>query len=174
MIRLFAISIILGLMSGCMHTYYMDKSKETGYQVVNRKAKHQQAIILLTDGRKIQAKKLSMYSDSTTWVSSITGEIERIATNRILSVTIRNHGKGALEGLGLGILGGAFIGILTGAAIPTKNSESPFNDWYPPIPIMAGLLGAGGGVLGLLIGGASGSKEVYSFDLYTIPEADRH
>lgn len=167
--RLITIIFILCLMPGCMHTYHMDNSMERGYRAVNTKSEFGRAVVLLDDGREIEVKKIHMQPDSSTWISLTTGRTESIATDRIIDVKIRNHEKGILEGMGVGFLTGVSLGVIVGAAMPDS-------DWFPAyanMGIMAGLLGASGGVLGLFIGGISGSKETYSFDSYAIPEIRR-
>jgi hypothetical protein len=86
-----------------------------------------------------------------------------VATSEIGTVVIKKRGRGALEGLGIGILAGAVTGALIGFASGDDDPQTVFLPLTAEEKALEGgiVLGGAGGLLGLPIGAAVGSKDKF-------------
>lgn len=158
-------SLLILSFLGCVSSRHVENNPGYGYAIVNVRSQTGKAYIRLADGKKMKAFNIYMQSDSTSWTDPGTGNIMTIATQRIYSVSFKNRGRGALEGLGIGFLVGVVWGTVAGYAL----GDDPPNILYDRMSageksIILGVgLGLFGGVIGLPIGAAIGSREVYYF-----------
>ena len=144
------ISVIV-LLSGCTLT----RSVAT-LQPVSRS---DSATGVLADGSTIE-----MHATETPgglrWEANKTGALVDSAT--LESYTTVDHGKGAVQGLGLGLLAGIAFGAVGGLAARDDPPDSFVGlSAYDKALILGVLFGGAGGLVGLLFGAASGSHDVH-------------
>jgi len=180
------IALVL-VLTGCTHTRSTGFIGEGSYAEINRLGARKEATVTLaveryiigrqsmvTGQRDIKVSHLQMALDSTSWLEPRTGRFETVATARIRAVRIvarKNHGRGALIGLGEGLLMGAAFGALLGFA---SGDGPPCQSctWCCgrlSAAFGAVVLGAVGGSLGALIGLLVGSEEIYRFSAPALP-----
>ena len=124
-------------------------------------------------------KDVKVGRDNTQWLERATsfGEyLPRTApTAALRRISVRQHGWGALDGLGLGLLSGVVAGALVGAIYPVARqttggcNETP---WVcpPGSAIVGALFGAiPGAIVGTLLGAAIGHRTTLEFDDSPIP-----
>jgi len=184
------IALVL-VLTGCTHTRSTGFNGEGSYAEINRLGSRKEATVTLaveqyivgrqsmvTGQRDIKVSHLQMALDSTSWLEPRTGRFETVATARIRAVRIvarKNHGRGALIGLGEGLLMGAAFGALLGFAggdDPPCQSGTGFCWRFTAgetAAFGAVVLGAVGGSLGALIGLLVGSEEIYRFSAPALP-----
>lgn len=140
---------------------------------INKAAAGKLASMTLTNGQVLSGKGLQMAMDSTFWLDKATGRKQSIATSEIGKVVIKKRGRGALEGLGIGILTGAVTGALIGFASGDDDPKTVFLPLTAEEKALGGgiVLGGAGGLLGLPIGAAVGSKD--KFVLHEKKSADK-
>lgn len=140
---------------------------------INKAAAGKPASMTLTNGRVLSGKGLEVAIDSTFWLDSVTGRKQSIATSEVGKVVIKKRGRGALEGLGIGILTGAVTGAVIGFASGDDDPKTVFLPLTAEEKALGGgiVLGAAGGLLGLPIGAAVGSKD--KFILHENKSADK-
>lgn len=122
--------------------------------------------ITLTNGCVFNGKSIQITHDSTSWLDSNTKNTQSIATSQIKSTVLKKSGRGALEGLGLGILSGAITGALIGFVSGDDDPQTVFLPYTAEEKAVGYgvVLGAAGGLLGLPIGAAVGSKDKFLFE----------
>ena len=146
---------------GCTHTHILAPEEPGSYASLNERAAQQGTHVMLADGQRFSAAALQMTPDWTSWIDPASGSVMNVATSEVAAVQFNRHGRGAWEGLGLGLLSGAVTGAAIGFA--DGDDESGFLTSTAEEKALGGgiLLGGAGGLLGLLVGAAVGSKDVY-------------
>lgn len=154
----FLISIVW---TGCTHNHMINLSAPETYTALNKRALFEPAVVTLVDGQKITAHNLCIKSDSTIWSETDRQTKTIVGNDQIAEIRFVNSGRGGVEGLGLGLLCGA----LTGAALGLADGDDPqgFISFSAEAKAVMGgiILGGIGGVVGIPVGIASGSKDAY-------------
>jgi hypothetical protein len=163
-------TVIIGLMgimacTGCAHTYvaHPDSPRFTRLQ---QKATNENVDVTLTDRQFYQDVMLTrLAQDSTSWRLS-DGTVVTAPTEALYAIRLENtkSGRAAVEGLGFGFLVGALVGAGIGLVSGDDNPEESLilSFTAEEKAALAGIIvGAMGGVTGLLIGAALGSPETY-------------
>jgi hypothetical protein len=124
--------------------------------------------------KPIESKEDMVGRDTTKWVElqALGGKEEWILsaapTASVKNISFRQHGRGALEGLGIGFLAGMVPGAVAGAVLAGFSERSTCSDagcFIPAAAIGALFTGAAAGVLlGLPIGAAIGHRTTIEFD----------
>jgi hypothetical protein len=162
---IFLFLMLTPMLVGCTHNYTVRPTRSEHYASLNQHALRKQAIVTLMDGKKFHADKLRFAPDSTSWVDPNTRRVIAVQTTEVSDVRFVRRGAGALEGLGLGLLGGALTGAIIGFADGDDPPESFLSFTAEEKAVIGGvLLGGVGGLLGLPIGAAVGSKDVYRIE----------
>ena len=134
---------------GCSSSYVVSSSPnaDPSFDTFNVDARDRSGTIVFQDGRKLDARNIIAAPDSIRFLNEKTNAITVVPTHTVKKVVFKNHGVGALYGLGIGALVGAAI-ILVMASGP--NEDEGLVAAYT----LAGAAGAGaiGGVFGLGIG----------------------
>jgi hypothetical protein len=122
-------------------------------------------IVETTDHQTVDAVAVAA-SDGVTF----TNDTVLLGPGQVAKVTEIRRGRGAAEGAGIGFVSGAAIGAALGFADGDDTCESSGGEWCLFVftagekAIMGGIvIGTIGGLVGLVVGAASGSKYVYSY-----------
>ena len=151
---------LVAMLAGCSHVHPSDPT--SGADVindVNRAVKGRTVDITLLNGKELWAENVRVTADST-WFDMVGRpsysrpwrlDIGRgLPTSEIEAISIRRHGRGALEGAIFGFLTGSVPGMIVGMRDPYVT------------PVSGGVIfGAAGLVVGLVYGVIGGSKDVY-------------
>lgn len=161
---IYILLIALFLISGCSHTYVLDKESPNEFiEKVNKKTKRKKGVIRTKDGEKNKGKEITVTVDSSSWIDMKTSYYKTIANSELNQIILNDHGKGALEGLGLGILSGFITGF--GIGYLSYSEHGNFFDRKDDYATITGTaLGLLGGFLGLIGGAAGGAKEIFMFN----------
>ena len=150
----FSLFLILAtILTGCTHSHIVRPSESKSYVSLNKRGLRQQATITLVKGRKLKGDKLRFAPDSTSWVDPHTQSVIAVPTAEVTHILFVRRGKGALEGLGLGFLTGALFGVPFALA-----------GWIDIVLFLGPYVGALGGLIGLPVGIAVGSQEIYRIE----------
>jgi hypothetical protein len=126
--------------------------------------------------RPLSYQEVRLGNDTTQWFELRPGDREvdearwvpnGAPTAALKSVSVRRHGRGALEGLGIGFLTGALVGIPIGAAVSDSLSVENCHNGSCRLfgAIVFGAVGAAAGsLIGLFIGAGVGHKTSVDFD----------
>jgi len=159
------ISLMLTIMFvGCTHNSTVRLRSSVDYALWNKRTLRKQPVVTLMDGQKHTANNLRFDPDSTSWVDPNTQRVIAVPTAEVSNVRIVSFGKGALEGLGLGLSIGALTGGLIGTTTSGDTGSGIQYSTGSRIGIAATGLGLIGGLIGLIIGSAKGSKDVYHIE----------
>ena len=109
-------------------------------------------------GEEIKATNLFVSGDSTTFLRSTTEKRITIATSSVGTITIKNVGAGAIDGLIPGAIVGVPAGWLFGSLVAAGEDRVNSIDG----PSAAGVF-AGAAALGALVGATIGHTDVYIF-----------
>lgn len=162
---LLALSPLIGY--GCSHAHVVpDRSNVDRIREVNEAVAGENGTIsLLERGGPLSATNLSVAPDSVRYLDSRTMRRAAVATSRVDRFTVKDSGRGALEGLGLGFLAyGALVGtaaVLGGFAEGTGSGDDPIT--LGILPYWAAVALAPVPIVTILVGAAFGSKSVYIF-----------
>ena len=161
--NLSCVLIIMGFfILGCSHTYVLDKESRNEFaEQLNKKTRKKEAVIQTRDGKKYNAEEIWFLLDSTSWRDPTTNSYKTRSNSELYKIVINDHGKGAVEGLGLGVLSGFAGGFVLGYL---ASSESEYFGRAGTATITGTALGVLGGFLGLIGGSASGDKNIFMFD----------
>lgn len=149
---LYVLLIVLSLLIiGCSHSHRINKST---YDLnrINQKLTDKKADIYPMDkSEKISAQNVQISSDSISYFDANSKISKRIATPKVNKIRINDHGRGVADGLlvGLGTSGVIFL------LLKVHSNQSVPNDAY------LALGGIGVLILSPIIGGISGSQDVY-------------
>ncbi len=156
-----ALLVLIG--TGCTHIHDLTAPNES-YTAFSRAASECAAAtscgirVLLSDGRKRAVRSVTVRNDSTTWRHSNSLSPVSVPTAEIAEIRFIRRDRGVAEGIGLGVL----VGGATGAAFGLL-SEPGFFDRGEQMLLGGGVIGAAGGVLGILVGLTQGSRHIYRF-----------
>jgi len=131
---------------------------------INKNTLRRAGNIVLTDGHRLKGYRVQIGTDSTVyWIESMPNKWvqRRIATNEIRQIVLKSHAKGALEGMGIGILAGATLGTLVLGSQLGGDENLDTGKFLEGLVLISG---AGGGMIGLLVGSAMGSKDTFLID----------
>ena len=163
--RILAIALsFLLLTTGCGEVRYVDLTDdEAPVDDVNRSLKRTSATVLLMDGTRLRARRVSLAPDCTTltaWAPASSDTV--LPTWHIDQITVTSRMRGALTGGLGGLLAGAIVGGLLSAAsyseedanfiVPTRGDAAGFG------VVFGGLIGFG---IGLVAGGVAGHQDTY-------------
>jgi hypothetical protein len=153
---------LAAMLAGCSHVHPSDPtSAGDAVDEVNRGVSGRTVDITLMDATELWAEGVRVTADST-WLTVVgqpsyartwRGKAGRgLPTSEIRAISIRRHGRGAIEGAVYGFL----WGFAAGATLGTRD---------PWVPVAGGgaVIGGIGFVTGLLYGAIAGSKDVYDF-----------
>lgn len=160
--KISASAMLAALLTGCSHVHPSDPT--SGTEVigeVNRAVKGRTVDITLLDTTVLWAENVRVTADSTRF--SVVGQPSYsrtwrgkpgsgLPTSEIRAISIRRHGRGALEGAAYGFASGFGAGAILGARDP-----------WVPVRGGAAVIGGAGFVAGLVYGAIAGSKDVYDF-----------
>jgi hypothetical protein len=163
-IRFLLLSALL-VATGCTHQQPLQVSEADRLAQFNAKAAERTVTVTLHSGGRHSARALRLAPDSTSWLVPKSNEVVSVPTYDVADVRLRNHGRGALNGLGGGAVGAGVLGALIGLA--SGSEEEPClvlcSAGEKAVTLGVGL-GLVGGVLGLVAGAASGSEDVYQVE----------
>lgn len=129
------------------------------FETFNSDAQGRSATIIFQDGRKVDARNILAFPDSTHFVNEGTSAITVVPTHTMKKVVFINRGMGFLEGFGVGALIGSAT-VLALNAISPSSGEFGGADYV----ILFALLGGGaGGVIGGIPGVIIGHTYEYNF-----------
>ena len=181
--------MLILLAGGCSHVRYLDIHTPFTHELfeINRQARERGAKLTLSGSRQVVVDNLRVAPDSTSFTilrerartatepgqiptaepwTRIESRQETVATELIREIRLTDRGRGSYEGLGLGALTGAVAGLMRNAIRRRERKQTFFGtvevlredeiNWVPPA-------GAAGAVVGLIIGGLVGSKDIYRF-----------
>ncbi len=159
------ILIAVLLFAGCTSHHSVQAEKADDYTSLNKRAKGNKAKVTFLDGQWVLAKNLQFAPDSTSWIDPGTGETQKVSSTEIADIRFLRHGKGAVAGLGVGLAVGALTGVLIGAVAGGDDPDQFLAFSAGEKAAMGGvLLGGLGGLLGIPIGAAKGSEEIYHIE----------
>jgi len=154
--------LLVALMgAGCANTIAAYRPlSESATAEINETLDGRSAKVMLAEGKQIagqpiEAREVRVGIDTARWLEPSTDESWRptaVPTTALKSISVRRHGRGALDGLGLGTLSGAIVGAVAGAAA----SRPCANETEMPC-FGAGIAAIGGGILGFASGALVGS-----------------
>ena len=123
--------------------------------------------LVLTNGEEYNCDNLLIKEQLVYWIDSHSGATQSVPTNELYKILAKNHGKGALEGLGYGFLGGFALGAIVGIVTTDPDHKtSGFVD-LTPRNYSEGALGYGIGfgipaaLIGLPLGAIAGHQDIY-------------
>lgn len=168
-VRIVCLSVAL-LATGCTRSSYLtvgETWQTDELRNLNEKASRKRAALTLSRGREFQAEALRIDPDSVTWLDPKTKKVHSAASAEVLSVSFKDHGRGAGQGLGLGVLFGGLL--LAPVGLASGDDPACARDAWICLRLEAeqkaaltGAFGAGlGGLIGLISGAGSGAKDVY-------------
>jgi hypothetical protein len=149
--------------SACTHI-----RKPLVFDDINKMTTGKHANVSLLNGRVLSGSDIQIARDSTFWRDLTTNKKQSIATSEVSNIIIKKSDRGALEGAGLGLL----FGGVAGAVIGFASGDDPGvgkGGFEEIVAYTAGqkafgygiVLGGAGGLLGLYIGAAVGSKDKF-------------
>lgn len=146
--------------SGCSHSYKYSSIAEINYETQNRKMQ-----LTLSDGKILAVDKFRITADSSDWLHETTGNKQFVSTSDVKNVVIIKRGRGAFEGLGLG----GVIGFCIGALIGLNEGSDPRSEFFSlsaeeKAMIYGIYFGAIGGLIGIPVGAAIGSKDRFEME----------
>ncbi|MCK4679977.1 hypothetical protein KAT82_02535, partial [bacterium] len=153
---------LVAMLAGCSHVHPSDPTSSADVvNEVNRVVKSRTVDITLLDTKELWAENVRVTADST-WFDVVGRpshsrpwqlDIGRgVPTSEIGAISIRRHGRGALEGAAVGFLIGAVPGMIVGTRDPYAT------------PVIGGVVfGVIGLAVGFVWGAIAGSKDVYDF-----------
>lgn len=151
----------------CTHTYVLKKSDSAiFFHQLNGRLEGRKPEITLLNGEKFRAVLVKSDYKETTLIRMDTRERKYIETQNINQIILKNHPRGAFEGLFWGLSGGLLTGILIGFASgddPPCNGEFLCFSFSAEEKAMIGgiFLGTAGTLTGFFGGLTKGSKEIY-------------
>jgi hypothetical protein len=163
-------------LAGCTHSRPLEPASPESRTHVNARAEGESALVTLHDGEEAHARSLHVAPDVTTWLDPDTGEMRSVPTSDLAFVRFTDRGRGVLEGTGIGTaIGFAFgVGVGAGAYLGLEENDDGSNLGFIQVSPAGGVLivGAGFGLIGLLIGGIAGVDRG-SYTVYALPASVR-
>ncbi len=146
---------------GCSYTSVV-RTDSAKFMDLQRQVKNKKAKVTLQNSQfYLNAKLTRLAPDSISWMLP-NGQVISVPTEEVSEIYFVNRGRGALEGFGLGLL----VGVLTGAIIGLPSGgDNALRDLLFPAELKAIIgaiyFGGAGGLIGIPIGAAAGSKSKY-------------
>lgn len=154
-------TLFLVLFLGCTSTHRL-QIKDSEVALLNQKLSGKTAEVKFKNTQPQEIKVIEISTVQILYEDSISSKKLSKPLHQVESITLRDYGKGALQGSLLGAAGGFTSGFLFANLIM---SEEDRLDWGLLIPLVFGARGMLlGGVTGLIVGSMSGSKETYVFE----------
>jgi hypothetical protein len=150
-IKFIILVVLTFLIMGCSHSHRIYKSAYDLNRVNQKLTDNKARIYLMDKSEKISAQNVKISSDSISYFDSDSGTKMRIAASKVNKILINDHGKGFAEGLLVGLSTSGVIFLL----LKANSNQSVPNDAY------LALGGIGVLILGPIIGGMSGSQDIY-------------
>ncbi len=152
--------ILILCISSCTHRPKYFTIYDINYETKNKKVQ-----LTLSNGQNLEVKGFRITADSSYWHNLTTGKKQSVATSDVKSVAIKRRGRGALEGLGFG----GVIGFSIGALIGLNEGGDPQKGFFyltaEEKAIIYGIyFGAIGGLVGIPVGAAVGSKDRFDIE----------
>lgn len=150
----------------CSSTYRL-KDGDFTLNRLNDELEGERITTVLTDGKEHDGKNIIVNDHLIYWTDSESGITQSVPSTKINKIITKQHGQGALEGLGIGFLSGFTMGALIGIAITDPDHQSSGFVDLTPRSYIEGALGYGLGfgipfaLLGLPIGAITGHKDIY-------------
>jgi len=173
------IVILAFILWGCTHTRHLSQIENSDeIEQINRLGVGKESKIIPHLGETITALDIHVHADQTYFLNVNSRQKDSITTSEIREIHFKRSGKGALEGLGIGLLFGATTGVV-GGFLSGDDDPGWFAMTAEEKATGLGIIGGiGGGILGLPIGAATGSREIFVFpedsvsnNLLTIPDS---
>jgi hypothetical protein len=165
--------VVITASAGCTSTRVVDTQAPSPYVEVNEAVQGRVVQVQLADGRTLRATDVDLAPDVASYVDA-DGQMHTVATDKIEQIRLTQHGRGALEGIGIGLLiggaGGAMVGL---ASVSACNEGDLFCDPGFYAIAFGALFGAIGGAIGLISGTVRGHRTVYRFSGSRGPSATR-
>ncbi len=162
--KLFVVLIsIIVFFSSCSRHHTVVMRDSSAASAFNAKVNGKRTKILLNNGNSFSANNNRIIGDSLFWYERHSNYKNSASLTDVSRITTKNTGRGALEGLGLGLLGGIAFGAVIGFASGDDANDGDFFELSASEKaILLGVVfGTLGGVVGIPIGAANGSREVY-------------
>lgn len=162
-----AVALILTLSVaslGCTHTQTV-RTDSARFDAVRQEVINQRVTVTTANRQQYRDVTLTdLAPDSVSWRAP--GGETTVPTADVFAIRLekKNRGRGALEGLGLGFAGGVGGALVLGIAAVVSEEDTGFISPAAAMAIVAGGLGAIGGLLGLPIGAVIGSKKKYRLE----------
>jgi len=148
----FLFGLTLSVATGCSSSYYVaNEPAPDKYSLaqVNETAKDQSFTISTIHGEEIDATDLFVTGDSTSFLEPSFASTENrsaIPTSSVETITIKDAGAGAVDGLVWGAIVGAAGGLLLGTLAVIAYGLPATEDWVEVTGWVAGTAVVGGGV----------------------------
>jgi hypothetical protein len=162
-----AVAVILAAfgLAGCRSTQVVGPEPPARtYAAITEEARERTVEVELRDGTVYGGYNLLVTQDSTRFDRK-SGDRDPVVvpTAQVREITIRKHGRGAVDGLGIGAAVGLGLGFLMGVTL--HDGPGFFDDTRAESGLLAGgALGLLGGTLGTFFGLVGGHRTVYRFD----------
>ena len=173
-IKLLTIAVVLSIsLCACSST---DTVRSTAvqdgytYNDMNGKLRGEAATIEFRNGSSVSANQITFSDDSVSWVDRRTDVASRARINQIDKIVLKDHGRGATEGLGFGLLAGVGGGLIAGVAA-TSGHHSELEGLGGLLIFAAGTVA--GTVVGLMTGVIIGHTNNYEFQSTERSENER-
>jgi len=154
-ISLFLCSAIL--FCGCSSTHHLLKCSD-----IKNDAEGENALVILESGEELHGKIIKIGVDSTMGKKPISQDTIVIPASEVQKIHLKDHFTGALDGFGYGFLGGFVIGAAI--VIPDLGKSLGHGEVSAIlIPIVGGIVGLGGGLVGIPFGAIIGHTDKYTF-----------
>lgn len=164
-IRLLLATLLFSV-TGCTHQRAVTPTEVESIADLNKRAGQNAVTVTLAGGPVYSGRALQMAADSTSWLMKDSDEVKSVATNDVVTIEIRNRGRGALEGLATGAVAGTLAGVTLGLII---GDDPPCEEGWclfrttgrEKAQIFGVLLGTISGLGGLIRGAVKGSRDAY-------------
>ena len=150
----------------CSSTYRL-KDDDLTINELAGDLRNESVTIVLSNGEKHSGYNLILIENLLYWKDSRSDTTHSIPVNKVSKIIDKQHGQGALDGLGYGFLGGFTLGAIIGiAATDPDHQSSEFMD-ATPRDYGEGALGYGlvfaipSALVGLPVGAITGHKYIY-------------
>lgn len=147
----------------CSSTYRFQNS-DFSLAELNTRIEGGSASVVLTNGREYDGHNFVIGNQKIFWIDSRSGKAYSVSPSDVQKIIDRDHGKGAIEGIGAGFASGFSLGALIGLLSFDPDAE---HGWVEPDSYGSAALGAGLllgipiAIAGLPIGALAGHQDIF-------------